>query len=561
MKEDKRRKEAGDSDALESVLSHVGELGCYQKLMLVSMLPFGVFFAFVYFSQMFIMATPQRHWCRVPELEHLNMEIRRNLSIPKIEDGWQQCVMYNANWTSVLETMVAPDPTTHTVPCRDGWEFELGDIPYHTVVSERGWVCEYSRYIPLAQTIFFVGALAGGIIFGWIADKFGRVPALVATNMMACVGGLGTIYTTGLMDFIFCRFLVGMAFDNCFMMMYILVLEYVGPRHRTWAANMPIALYFGGGCLLLPWLAYWISDWRIFLWVTSLPMALSLLLPLFIPESARWLASRGKVNQAVKILRRFEKINGTKIPQDVMDDFIVSSSQTRQTGESIIDVFRSAPLRNMMIFMIMIYMACALIFDGLVRMSEGLGFDFFITFTLTSATEIPSVTLLAIVLDRWGRRKLTVGPIAFAGTLTFIAAFVSKGLPQVILAIAARFTVNMAYNTAVQWSAELVPTGARASGSSLVHVSGYVATMLSPFIVYSERFWKPLPLLLLGAVGLLVSGFGLLLPETKGRAMPQTIYEAERFVTAHALCGKAEEAEIDGNEDDLNNEKQKALIT
>ncbi|CAG5053807.1 unnamed protein product [Parnassius apollo] len=209
----------------------------------------------------------------------------------------------------------------------------------------------------------------------------------------------------------------------------------------------------------------------------------------------------------------------------------------------------------------MIYMACALLFDGLVRMSEGLGFDFFLAFTLTSATEIPSMTLLVILLDRWGRRKLTVGPIAFAGTFTFIAAFMSKGLPQVILAIVARFAVNMAYGAVVQWSAELVPTGARASGSSLVHVSGYVATMLSPFIVYSERFWQPLPLLLLGAAGLLVSGFGLLLPETKGRTMPQTIYEAERLVTAHTLCGKAEDAEIDGNEDDLNNEKQKALIT
>lgn len=40
--------------------------------------------------------------------------------------------------------------------------------------------------------------------------------------MIGCVGGIATIFTTGLWDFAFCRFLVGMAFDNCFMMMYIL---------------------------------------------------------------------------------------------------------------------------------------------------------------------------------------------------------------------------------------------------------------------------------------------------------------------------------------------------
>ncbi|XP_068628771.1 beta-alanine transporter-like [Battus philenor] len=555
-KEEMKKKEAGDSDALERVLYHVGEIGLYQKLLFVSMMPFGVFFAFIYFGQMFITATPQRHWCRVPELEHLDLAIRRNLTVPRVGDGWAQCVMYNANWTKVLETMMPPDPSTETVPCLNGWEFELGDIPYHTIVSEREWVCEFSGFVPLAQTIYFVGSLVGGIFFGWMADRFGRVPAVVGTNLVACVGGLGTIYTTGIWDFIFCRFLVGMAFDNCFMMMYILVLEYVGPRHRTWVANMSIALFFGFGCLLLPWLAYWIADWRKFAWATSLPMAFCLLVPFFIPESARWLASRGRVNQAVKVLKRFEKINGTKIPQDVLDEFIVSSSQTRQTNETIVDVFRSGPLRNAIVFMVVIYMACAVIFDGLVRMSEGLGLDFFITFTLTSATEIPSVTLVAIVLDRWGRRNLTIGPIITAGILTIVAAFSSKGLPQVVLAIAARFAINMSYNAAVQWSTELMPTGARASGSSLVHVSGYVATMLSPFIVYSERLWAPLPLLILGVTALMASSFGFLLPETMGRPMPQTIDEGERFVRSHALCGKPMD-----ECDDLKYEKQKALIT
>lgn len=38
----------------------------------------------------------------------------------------------------------------------------------------------------------------------------------------------------------------------------------------------------------------------------------------------RWLIGRGKVNEAVKVLRRFEKINKAKIPDDVMDEFIVS---------------------------------------------------------------------------------------------------------------------------------------------------------------------------------------------------------------------------------------------
>lgn len=55
----------------------------------------------------------------------------------------------------------------------------------------------------------------------------------------------------------------------------------------------------------------------------------------------------------------------------------------------------------MLACMVAVYMSCAIIFDGLVRLSESLGLDFFLTFTLASATEIPSVTFLALVLDKY----------------------------------------------------------------------------------------------------------------------------------------------------------------
>ncbi|XP_048481742.1 solute carrier family 22 member 3 isoform X1 [Plutella xylostella] len=551
-----------EHDALESVLSHVGEMGRYQRLLFAAMLPFGLVFAFVYFVQMFVAATPQDHWCRVPELQHLDVELRKNLSIPGAFAGVEldRCSRFERNWTEVALTLAPPDNATPVVPCA-GREFLLGDIPYHTVVSERDWVCESAGFGPLAQAIFFAGSFVGGILFGWLADTYGRVPALVGSNLIGCVGGVASVFTTGLWDFAFCRFLVGMSYDSCFMMMYILVLEYVGPRHRTWVANMSIALYFGGGCLILPWLALWIGDWRRLLLVTSAPMLTVLFAPLLVPESARWLASKRRVNQAVKVLRRFERVNGTKIPQDVMDEFIVSSRQTRQTDESMLALCKSPQLRLMMTFLILVYMACAIVFDGLVRMSESLGLDFFITFTLTSATEIPSVTLLAIVLDRWGRQWLTCGPLATAGTLSLIAAFVPRGVPQVTLAIMARFCINMSYNAAIQWATELLPTGVRASGSSLVHVSGYVATVVSPFVVYSERYWRPLPLLTLGVIALLAAGLGALLPETNGRQMPQTIADGERLFAEHSICGKPEREDAEDKWVTSEEDKQDKLVT
>ncbi|XP_061720774.1 carcinine transporter-like isoform X1 [Cydia pomonella] len=534
-----------DHDVLEAIFIYIGEIGRYQKFLFCAMLPFGLFFAYVYFVQMFIAATPQRYWCHVPELAHLDLELRRNLSAPGAIEGedWERCWTFQTNWSLVLDTMAPPGNDTPTAPCQHGYDFELTDIPYHTVVSERGWVCDKSSYAPMAQSIFFAGSFVGGLLFGWLADRFGRIPALVGSTMIGFVGGVATIYTNGIVDFTIARFLVGMAYDSCFMMIYILVLEYVGPRYRTLAANMSIALFFGAGCVSLPWLALGLADWRTLLWATSAPMLIVLAIPFTVPESVRWLVSRGRTNQAVRVFKTFEKINRTHIPQEVMDDFVIASRQTQNQKHSVSALFRSAPLRTMLAYMVAVYMCCALVFDGLVRLSESLGLDFFLTFTLASATEIPSVTLLALVMDRWGRRKLTVVPMGLSGALIGIAAFLPKGVPQTTAAVMARFFINMSYTAAIQWSTEMLPTGVRASGTSLVHVSGYVATVLSPFIVYSERYWSSLPLVIMSGLAVLAVGCGLMLPETMGRPMPQTIADGEKLVRNYTLCGKIEEIE------------------
>ncbi|CAB3221118.1 unnamed protein product [Arctia plantaginis] len=540
LSEELNSNQHNDADALESVLSHVGSMGLYQKLLFVAMMPFGIFYAFVYCVQMFIVATPQNHWCRVPALANLSMEWRKNLSAPVTSSGEiERCMTFVTNWTYVLETMTPPPEETPMIPCQHGWEFDRVDIPYETIVSERGWVCGSASYIPIAQSFFFAGSLFGAMILGYIADQFGRVPALIGANLIGGIGGVATIFTSGVWDFIFCRFLAGIAYDNCFMMVYILVLEYVGTQYRTLVGATSIALYFGAGSMALPWIALWANDWRLLMWITSLPMFIVILAPWLLPESARWLASTGRINQAVKVLKRFETINGTKIPDNIMGEFIVSSN-TGNKKESYMALFKSAPLRKSMVLMVLYYMGGTAIFDGLVRLSDSFGLDFFVTFTLTSATEIPSIAFLVVVLDRWGRRNLGFGPMTLTGVLILIALFVPKGITQAALAITARFFLNMSYCASIQWATEILPTPFRASGSSILHMTGYVATAMSPFIIYSEHIWSKLPLLFMGIISLISAGISLLLPETQGKQMPQTVTDSENIIRQQRLCGKPE---------------------
>lgn len=59
-----------------------------------------------------------------------------------------------------------------------------------------------------------------------------------------------------------------------------------------------------------------------------------------------------------------------------------------------------------------------------------------------------------------------------------------QGAPTVAMAIIARLGVNIAANIGFQYAAEMLPTVVRAQGVSLIHIIGYLAHILGPYIIY-----------------------------------------------------------------------------
>lgn len=533
----------------DDLLPHVGEFGRYQKILFLLMIPFAFFVAFVYFSQIFITLVPEEHWCHVPELQHLSVEERRALAIPvdksaagdfAVDGGdgaisYSKCTMYAVNFTEVLANNIrTPDPSWPTQPCRNGWEYNFTDVPYQTAATDFEWVCDHAYLPTLAQSIFFLGAIVGGLLFGWIADRYGRIPALAGCNIVGFAAGVATAFVGNFWQFSLCRFLVGFAFDNCFTMMYILVLEYVGPKWRTFVANMSIALFFTTASCALPWIAYYLADWKTFAIVTSAPLALAILTPLLVPESARWLVSQGKIDKAIGILKKFEKINKKTIDAKVYQEFSDScirlqEEEAANNNYSVLDLFKTPRLRNITILLIIIWMAISLVFDGHVRNVGSLGLDLFFTFTVAAATELPADTFLTLTLDRWGRRWLACGTMVASGLFSLFATMVPMGAYSATLAILGRFSVNISYNIGLQYAAELLPTVVRAQGVAFIHIMGYVASIVAPFVVYLANISPSLPLIVLGILGIFGGLLSLLLPETLGHDLPQTLADGEDF--------------------------------
>jgi hypothetical protein len=109
------------------------------------------------------------------------------------------------------------------------------------------------------------------------------------------------------------------------------------------------------------------------------------------------------VNEALKILKKFEKINGKNVSPQIYKDFSDSCARMQEeeaenSNYSLLDLFRTPRLRRITILLIVIWMAISLVFDGHVRNVGSLGLDFFITFTIAAATEFPADTILTLTL-------------------------------------------------------------------------------------------------------------------------------------------------------------------
>ncbi|XP_002035519.2 organic cation transporter protein [Drosophila sechellia] len=544
----------------DDILPLIGEFGRYQKLLFICMIPFSFFVAFVYFSQIFLTLIPEQHWCHVPELDGLDVEARLALSIPMTNGEYNNCYMYDVNYTEILaQGKVMADPQWPRVKCRHGWSYNFTEIPYATVATEQNWVCDDAALPTYAQSIFFLGAIVGGLLFGWVADRFGRIPALIGTNMMGLLAGVGTAFVSNFWEFAIMRFFVGFAFDNCFTMMYILVLEYVGPKYRTFVANMSIAIFFTGAACLLPWIAYFLADWKLLAIVTSAPLLLVIFTPFVVPESARWLVSQGKVEKAVGILKKLEKGNGRQVPPQTYQIFTDSckrmQEQEAQNGKySVLDLFKSPRLRRTTLLLIVIWMAISLVFDGHVRNVGSLGLDIFFTFTLACFTELPADTLLTVILDRFGRRWLACSSMVLSGVFSLLATVVPVGIYSAALAIMGRFFVNISYNIGLQWAAEVLPTVVRAQAVAFIHIMGYVASIIAPFVVYLANISQALPLIILGILGIIGGLLALLLPETLNHVLPQTLSDGEEFGRGQSIWDfPCLAKQVDGDEDEKRN--------
>ncbi|XP_078324705.1 organic cation transporter protein-like isoform X3 [Crassostrea virginica] len=369
-----------------------------------------------------------------------------------------------------------------------------------------------------------------------LLQRIGRKKTMILSVLGLLASSLAVSWAADFYLFCVLRFVVGFSSAGLFMSTFVHGMEMVGPSKRLWA-GIVIHYFIALGMVLQCLVGYLIREWKYNAIIVSAPAALMLSYWWLFPESPRWLINRGNLEDAKVIIRKMAIRNKVEITEKQLDSLECDETATGQLWH----LFTSRVLfvRTLVIFVN--WCVVSMVYYGLSLNSGNLAGDFYLNFFLTGLVEFPAYTLCLVLLDRTGRKKLlcacmVLGGLACICTI-FTVLYVEKRhqmYTTVILAMLGKIGAAAAYAVIYVWSAELYPTVVRNVGMGASSSCARIGGIVSPYIfdlstIVDGRFEQALPFVVFGVSSVLAGLLSLILPETLGANLPETIEDGKNF--------------------------------
>ncbi|XP_004449852.2 solute carrier family 22 member 2 [Dasypus novemcinctus] len=528
---------------VDDILEHIGEFHCFQKQTFFLLALLSAAFTPIYVGIVFLGFTPD-HRCLSPGVAELSqrcgwsLEEELNYTVPGPGGAGgafaRQCRRYAVDWNQ--SALGCVDPLARLAvnrshlplaPCQHGWVY---DSPGSSIVTEFNLVCSNAWKLDVFQSGVNIGFFIGSVGIGYIADRFGRKLCFLITILVNSASGvLMAIAPTYAWMLIF-RVVQGLVSKAGWLIGYILITEFVGLGYRRTVGILYQAA-FTVGLLVLAGVAYALPHWRWLQFAVTLPNFCFLLYYWCLPESPRWLISQNKNAKAMKVIKYIAKKNGKSLPASLQ-----SLRPAEEVGEklnpSFLDLVRTPQIRKHTLILMYNWFTSSVLYQGLIMHMGLAGGNIYLDFFYSALVEFPAALIIILTIDRIGRRYPWAWSNMVAGAACLASVFIPDDLQwlKVTVACLGRMGITMAYEMVCLVNAELYPTFIRNLGvlvcSSMCDIGG----IITPFLVYRlTNIWHELPLVVFAVVGLIAGGLVLLLPETKGKALPETIDEAENM--------------------------------
>ncbi|MFY0713635.1 sugar porter family MFS transporter [Seonamhaeicola sp. NFXS20] len=377
------------------------------------------------------------------------------------------------------------------------------------------------------------GTVVGAIFGGFPTNKFGRKNTLIAIGILFAVSAIGSALANDPYVFAFARFIGGLGVGASTIAAPAYISEIAPAKDRgRLVAMYQFNIVFG---IMVAYLSnYLLSDigenaWRWMLGVEAIPAVLYIIFALGVPKSPRWLLSKGRVEEAKKVLLI---IDPNVDVNEQINEFNAHANKSDKSETIFIKKYRF-PL--ILAFLIAFFnqfsgINAVLYYAPRIFESAGLGESSALLNSIGLGVTNLIFTLLGVFLiDKLGRKTLMyIGSIAYIVSLSLLsAAFFLEWtgilVPVFLFLFIGAHAVGQG---AVIWVfiSEIFPNHLRASGQAFGSSTHWVLAAVIPSLF---------PLLLKvaggGYVFLIFAGMMVLqllfvafmMPETKGKTLEE----------------------------------------
>uniref|UniRef100_A0A7S4N5S7 Major facilitator superfamily (MFS) profile domain-containing protein n=1 Tax=Odontella aurita TaxID=265563 RepID=A0A7S4N5S7_9STRA len=378
------------------------------------------------------------------------------------------------------------------------------------------------RGAAIASSVF-AGMLIGGVVTGALGDRTGRRPILLSGLVINATAGAASAFSPSAAALCLCRFVGGLGIGAVLSSLLALAAELSPPSRRGFCVTF-VASFWSAGQIYVAALAMLLfgergASWRVFALVAAAPCAVGgVLVWAVVPESARFLALRGRYGDAARVANvvadgmgyrgaaieaeevrhHFEaEAANAKPPVTLPRTLSRMQSGLQHTKEAARGVRRlygkdlilrsTLPLQIVWATMSFGSGLCTWItkiFESIDPTSMYLHSLYF------ALANVPGNIAATLLVDRIGRKRLLVVSMMCASLSLFVFADAAsdssggKDRPVQVMLGACIFHafLVMGWCSISCMTTELFPTDVRGAGSGICAASGRIAAMLVQFV-------------------------------------------------------------------------------
>ena len=390
----------------------------------------------------------------------------------------------------------------------------------------------------VATSAVLVGATLGAAFAGSLSDRFGRKWVIVVVALLFVVGALGSAAAPTLTVLLAARAVVGVAIGVASMLTPLYLAE-MAPKERRGAIVSLNQFCITFGILVSYLVDYALTgvkgDWRWMLGAGAVPGLVLFLGMLVLPESPRWLAGKGRVDEARVALRRMR-------PGDVEAELSELQQDTlKNKGGTPWSAFLNRAARrpliigvSLAVFQQVTGINTVIYYAPSIFQSAGMS-STSVSILATAGVGLVNVIMTVVamnLLDRAGRRALLLwglgGMIAMLVVLALAFTIGTKGAVAFITVAAVAvyvgfFAIGLG---PVFWLliSEIFPLAVRGRGMSIATVanwgSNFVVTLVFPGVVAALGTAAAFAIFAVLSVGAFIYTY-FQVPETNGKSLEE----------------------------------------